>query len=82
MTKAIVTLRHAGESQWKGQPGIREFATLPRIGEAIEVDRDGGPHLYRVVSFHHAAGAPTAGDLFAVHLGPTADVIGDLLNAA
>lgn len=78
MTKVMLIVRKQGSSKWQGL-GTHEFAELPRIGDGIELEFDGEAQLFRVVAFHHPERPTvTAGDVFAVYVGPTAQAIGQL----
>jgi len=71
----ILMVKDPGSKQWE-RKGTRSFAVLPRIGEHIELDVDGHVYLYRVVSVHHPHEAmTTAGNVLAVRVGPTAEVM-------
>lgn len=79
IVKAMLMVRMPGGKNWEGK-GSREYAELPRIGDGLELTlEEGQAHIFRVVGFHHPEKPTmTAGDLYAVHVGPTTKVVVEL----
>ena len=75
MVSAILIVKNPGSNKWEGM-GTHEFAVLPRVGDNIDLDIDGIGYSYGVVAVHHPGEpASTAGDIYAVRLGTTSDVV-------
>lgn len=81
MISVMLIVKHTPDQKnWEGA-GRQEYALLPRVGEHVELERDGKAYLYRVVAVcHPTGGAPNVGDVYAVCEGVTADVVRGFLN--
>jgi hypothetical protein len=75
MIEAMLMVKNPDSRGWEGM-GSRKFMVLPRLGDNIELEVDEIAYLYKVVSVHHP-GEPTvtAGDIWAVQIGRTPEVI-------
>ena len=70
---AFVLVKNPGNSMWEGV-GAREFVTLPRNNELIELEIGERAYLYRVVAVVHGNRDRdiNAGHIFAVQVGKKA----------
>jgi hypothetical protein len=81
--KVMLFVKRPGGKSFEGL-GMREFITVPSIGEHIDLTADdpdkNESSMYKVVGFHHP-GQPSgkAGDIYAVWVGTQLDLIKELL---
>ncbi|MGG6267537.1 hypothetical protein [Leptolyngbya sp. AN10] len=79
---AMLMVKVPDKEHWQGM-GSKAFSVLPRTGELIEYDIDGTAHVCKVVAVAHPS-EPTVniGDIYAVQLGKTTDVLKQIFDAA
>ncbi|CAM2005517.1 hypothetical protein [Acanthopleuribacter pedis] len=78
---AFILVKNPGNSMWEGM-GARDFATLPRHNELIELEVGERAYLYRVVAVVHGGGRHDihGGHIFAVQVGKKSAVLEALFH--
>ncbi len=75
MSTAKLMLKSPNSQHWEGQ-AEREFSTLPRTGDLIEIEGNDMTLLYRVVTVIHSQEKKSAAvQIYAVYVGQTAEVM-------
>jgi hypothetical protein len=78
---AMLMLKVSGRDTWQGM-GEKAYSVLPRTGEFIEIDVDGTAYWCKVVAVAHSSEPTTnIGDIYAVPLGKSTDVLKQLFDS-
>lgn len=86
MDFATVLIKKPGSQAWENQ-GKHGFASFPRQGEYIEIKHGETPVLFKVVAFKHPLDPGNgqvhsfnSGEIYAVEVGRSADVLNELFE--
>src|SRR6185437_3923937 len=78
-TAAFVNVKDRQSGEWDEYR--REFEVLPRVGEHVEIDRNGMGIMTKVVMIAHANRPSENSEVYAVEVGPTSECI-ELITTA
>lgn len=80
MPTVILKVQHKDSKKWAGM-GTKEFTTIPRVGELLDIMVNDVACTYKVVAFIHPPDVTrTSGDLHAVYVGDSISVRKQLLE--